>query len=229
MQRQKNTFLYILYAISVLLGVTLSTLAIWADYEATSYGFARRAQTPFKGLSCPIFMTRDETQTIQIRLTNPTQKKISPSIRTEISTRVVPDSKLEFFELEPGESILVERTINAENIDLDQFIFAQASIFSAHPLPDQENTCGVFILPMRGNGTVILIITAVISLISTIISLLLLRKSSAPKKLVYPLGFIAATMILAMAFSFLGLWIQGVLMLVLAILTIFIAFNIMAQ
>lgn len=229
MQRQKSTFLYILYAVGVLLGITLSTLAIWADYEAASYGFARRAQTPFKGLNCPIFMARDETQTIQIRLTNSTEKKISPSIRTEISTKLVPDSKLEFFELEPGDSILVERTIGTENIDLGQFIFAQASIFSAHPLPDQENTCGVFILPMRGNGTVILIITSVISLISTIISLFLLNKSNAPKKLVYPLGFIAAAMALAMTFSFLGLWIQGILMLVLAILTIFIAFNIMAQ
>jgi hypothetical protein len=229
MQKQKNTFYYLLYTAGILLGITLATLAIWADYEAASYGFPRRAQTPFKGLSCPIFMTRDETQVIQIRLTNSTGKKISPSIRTEISTKVVTDEKLEFFELEVGESLLVERTINAENIDLGHFIFAQTSIFSSHPLPDQENTCGVFILPMSGNGTAILIIASVLSLISTIISLFLLNKSKVPKKFFYPLGFIAAAMTLAMAFSFLGLWIQGILMLVLAILTIFIAFNIMAQ
>jgi hypothetical protein len=229
MQKQKNTFYYILYIIGILLGITLSTLAIWADYEAASYGFPRRAQTPFKGLSCPILMTHDETQVIQIRLTNSTEKKISPSIRTEISTKVVTDEKLEFFELEPGESLLVERTINAENIDLGQFIFAQTSVFSSHPLPDQENTCGVFILPMRGNGTVILIITTVISLISTIISLFLLNKNNISKKIFYPLGFIAVVMVLAMTFSFLGLWIQGILMLVLAILTVFITFNIVAQ
>ena len=229
MQKQKSTFHYILYSIGILLGITLSTQSIWADYEAASYGFLRRAQAPFKGLSCPIFMTRDETQVIQIRLTNSTEKKISPSIRTEISTRVLLDSKLEFFELEPGESLLVERIINAENIDLGQFIFAKASVFSSHPLPDQENTCGVFILPMRGNGTVILIITSVISLIATIISLFLLNKNKAPKKLVYPLGFIATAMVLAMTFSFLGLWIQGILMLVLVILTIFITFNIVTQ
>jgi len=229
MQKQKSTFLYILYSVGVLLGITLSVLAIWADYEATSYGFFRRAQTPFKGLICPIFMTTDETQTVQIRLTNSTGKKISPSIRTEISTKLVIDEKLEFFELDPGESLLVERTIGPENIDLGQFIFVKASIFSSHPLPDQENTCGVFILPMRGNGTVILIITSVISLVSTIISLLLLNKSNTPKKMVYPFVFIAAAVVLAMTFGFLGLWIQGVLMLVLGILTIFIAFNIMAQ
>lgn len=229
MQRQKRTFLYILYAVGILLGVTIATLAIWADYEAASYGFPRRAQTPFKGLSCPIFMTRNETQTIQIRLTNSTEKKISPSIRTEISTKLVTDEKLEFFELGPGESLLVERTIDSENIDLGQFIFAQTSIFSAHPLPDQENTCGVFILPMGGNGTVILIVISLISLISTIMGLFLLNKSNVPKKIFYPLGFIAIVMVLAMTCSFLGLWIQGILMLVLAILTVFITFNIMAQ
>lgn len=229
MQKQKNTFHYILYTVGVLLGVTIATLAIWADYEAASYGFPRRAQTPFKGLNCPIFMTHDETQVIQIRLTNSTEKKISPSIRTEISTKLVTDEKLEFFELEVGESLLVERIINADNIDLGHFIFAQTSVFSSHPLPDQENTCGVFILPMSGNGTVILIITSIISLLSTIMGLFFLNKNKAPKKLVYPLGFIAAAMVLAMIFSFLGLWIQGILMLVLATLTIFIAFNIMAQ
>jgi hypothetical protein len=229
MQKQKSTFLYFLYSAGVLLGITLSVLAIWADYEATSYGFFRRAQTPFKGLSCPILMTADETQTVQIRLTNSTEKKISPSIRTEISTKLVIDEKLEFFELEPGESLLVERTIGSENIDLGQFIFVKASVFSSHPLPDQENTCGVFILPMRGSGTVILIIASMIGLFSTIISLFLLNKSNTLKKLVYPFVFIAVAVALAMTFGFLGLWIQGVLMLVLGILTIFIAFNIMAQ
>src|SRR5690349_9417883 len=194
MQKQKNTFLYILYTVGILLGVTIATLAIWADYEAASYGFPRRAQTPFKGLSCPIFMTRDEAQIIQIRLTNSSGKKISPSIRTEISTKLVTDEKLEFFELDPGESLLVERTIDSENIDLGQFIFAQASVFSARPLADQENTCGVFILPMRGNGTVILIIASAISLVSTIISLFLLNKSNVSKKIFYPLGFIAVAM-----------------------------------
>lgn len=226
---KKNTFYFILYFLGILLGITLSTLAAWADYESTSYGFLRRAKTPFRGLSCPILMTRDETRTIKIKLTNSTEKKISPSIRTEISTKLVADSKLEFFELEPDESLLIERTINAENIDLGQFIFVKAAVFSSYPLPDQENTCGVFILPIHGNGTTILIFTSMISLLSTLTGLFFLYKSNYPKKHIYPLLFIATAIILAMTFSFLGLWIQATLMIVLAILTVFITFNIVVQ
>jgi hypothetical protein len=46
MQKQKNTFYFILYTVGILLGITLATLATWADYESASYGFARRATTP---------------------------------------------------------------------------------------------------------------------------------------------------------------------------------------
>ena len=229
MKEQKNTLYFILYVVGVLLGLTLSTLASWADYEATSYGFVRRAQMPFKGLTCPILMTRDETQTIKVRFTNITGKKISPSIRTEISTKLAADSKLEFFELKPGETLLVERTIGSENIDLGQFIFVKAAVFSSFPLPDQENTCGVFILPIRGNGPVILILVSILSLIFTFISIFFLYRSDHPKKHIYPLTFIAVAMTLALVFSFLGSWIPTVLMLVLVVLTIFITFNIMVQ
>jgi hypothetical protein len=229
MQKQKPIFHLILYVIGILLGVTLALLSAWADYESTSYGFLRRAQTPFKGLLCPIFMTRDETQTIKIRLTNSTEKKISPSIRTEISTRMTADSRLDFFELAPGEALQMERSIGPENIDLGQFIFVKAAVFSAHPVPDQENTCGVFILPMRGNGTIILIVATLLSLLLSAGGLFLLRQDGQPEKILRPLLFIASVMTLAMALAFLGAWIPATLMIVLAVLTIFISFGIMIR
>ena len=80
---QKNSFYFIPYAIGILLGVTLATLATWADYESAFYGFTRFASRPFHGLSCPVFMTRDESRTVTIKLTTTTAKPLSPSIRTE--------------------------------------------------------------------------------------------------------------------------------------------------
>lgn len=225
MQKQKNTFHLILYVIGILMGMTLATLATWADYESTSYGFLRRAQTPFKGLTCPIFMARDETQIVKIKLTNTTGKKISPSIRTEISTRLTADSKLEFFELKPGESLHMERSIGPDNIDLGQFIFVKVGVFSSHPLPDQESTCGVFILPMNGNGTLLLIIATIVSLFVSGGSLFLMRKDGQPEKSVRPLVFIAAVTLLAMTLAFLGAWIPAALMIVLAVLTTSITFS----
>ena len=48
------------------------------------------------------------------------------------NTPLTPDSKLEFFELAPGESLQVVRTINSDNIDLGQFIIR---------LPDGNDKC----------------------------------------------------------------------------------------
>lgn len=226
MQKQKNTFYFILYVLGILLGITLAALATWADYESASYGFARRATTPFHGLSCPIFMTRSETQTVRIKLTNTTERPISPSLRTEISTRLTADTKLEFFQLAPGESTIVERTIDADNIDLGQFIFVKAGVFSAYPMPDQENTCGVFILSMPGNGTVILILGTVISVALISAGFLLLRKNDLQQKQSNLLLVIGGLAILAMTLAFLGSWIPAMLTIVLVVLLSSISLNI---
>jgi hypothetical protein len=223
---RRNSFSLLLYAIGILLGLTLAVLATWADYESAFYGFTRFASTPFRGLSCPVLMTRDETQTVKIKLTNTTAKPLSPSIRTEISTPLTADSKLEFFQLAPGETLLVERTINSDNIDLDQFIFVKAGMFSAYPLPDQESTCGVLILPMHGNGTVILILGTMASLLLTAGGLFLFSQHDPQKNKVRPLLFIAIATVLAMIFGFLGSWILATLMIVLIVLTGFITLNI---
>jgi hypothetical protein len=55
-------------------------------------------------------------------------------------------------DLAPRESATLTKKIGAENVDLDRFIFVKALMYAAYPLPDQEATCGVFILPMRGSG-----------------------------------------------------------------------------
>jgi hypothetical protein len=171
-------------------------------------------------------MTRDESRAVTIKLTNTTGKPLSPSIRTEISTPLTTDSKLEFFKLPPGESLQVERVINSDNIDLEQFIFVKAGVFSAYPLPDQESTCGVFILPMHGNGTVILILGTIFSLLLISGGLFLYSKNDLQGNRMRPLLFIAATTVLAMLFAFLGSWILATLMLVLVVLTVFITFNV---
>ncbi len=227
MHKQKSTFYFILYAIGILLGLTLATLATWADYESAFYGFTRFASAPFHGLSCPILMTRDETQSVKIKLTNTTAKPLSPSIRTEISTPLTSDSKLEFFQLAPGESLLVERTIDADNIDLERFIFVKAGMFSAYPLPDQESTCGVFILPMHGNGTVILILGSILSVLLAAGGLFMFSRQDPQRERVRPLLFIAIATALAMIFAFFGSWILATLMIVLIVLTSFITLNVM--
>ncbi len=225
----KSTLILSFYLVGILLGMSLAGMATWADFEAAFYGFSKRAQVPFSGLSCPILMTRDETQTVYVKFTNTSGQPVTPSIQTEISTTLEPDAKLEFFDLAPGKALQIERTISAENIDLGRFIFVKALVFSAYPISDQENTCGVYVLSIHGNGTVILILASMISVISITAGSFLLSRGSLSVKRMRPLFFIAAVTILAMFFSFLGWWIQASLMLVLVILTIFITVSILIR
>lgn len=205
----------------------MATLATWADYESTSYGFAKMAKNPFDGLSCPILMAPGETQTVKIKLMNTTERKLTPSIKTEVSTSLTPDTELEFFELEPGKSLQTERTIGPENIDLGYFIFAKALVYSSYPLPDQENTCGVFILPFGENGAMILIVGTMISLLCLVTGYLLIQKHGLAKNRVRPLLFIAGFTLVFMLLGYLGWWLPATLMLVLVILTSFITLGIL--
>ncbi len=218
----KPTLALILLAIGILLGVTLSVMATWADFEAAFYGFSKQAKTPLPGLSCPILMANNESQIISIKITNQTAEAISPSVKTDLSTSLAPATTLQFINLAPGESRSYEWAIGPQNIDLEQFIFAKVLVYSAYPMPDQENTCGVFVLPMRGNGTWILIIATLISILCLGSGIYSLHKSDLPEKQTRPVIFLVIVVLLNLAVSFLGLWIQATLLLTITTLMIFI-------
>ena len=211
----------ILFTIGILPAVILSAMAAWADYEAASYGFANRASTLLMGLNCPILMTRGESQTVSIKINNRTDRPLFPSIKSDISTSDEPVRTIESLDLKPGESHLLKWAIGPENIDLGQFIFVNVLVYGTHPTPDRENTCGVLVLPIRGNGQLILILTTIVSLLSIGSGTYLLQKSDLPLKQKRPALFLALAILLTLIVSFMGLWMQAVLLLAITLLTIF--------
>jgi hypothetical protein len=223
MKKTSNALSYILFFSGVLLGLTLSILSVWADFEANFYGFSRQTKNPFHGLNCPIMMARNESGTISIKVSNTSDKTIAPNVKTEISSPLTLVKTLDFVDLAPGESTTLQKTIGAENIDLEQFIFVKVLIYSAYPMSDQEGTCGVYILPINGNGTLILIAGTILSLLFTGGGVYLLRKNGLQNKHLNPLLFIAALIIPAMIFSFLGWWVPTVFVIVVLLLTFVIA------
>ncbi len=211
----------ILFVTGILLAITLSALATWADYEAASYGFANRASAPLPGLNCPILMANNENQTVSLKITNRTDLAVSPTVKTDISTSVEPRTTTQFLDLAAGESRLLTWTVGSENIDLGSFIFVNALAYSAYPMPDRENTCGVFVLPMRGNGKLILILATIISVISMGSGAYLLQKSNLPAKQTRPAVFLAFMTMITLIVSFAGLWIQAMVLLAITVLMIF--------
>lgn len=228
---QNNQFSRLLgflsYGIGVTVGFVLILIATWADMESSTYGFARLADAGLRGLHCPVLMTRDENSTISLDVSNRTDNQLSPSIKTLISTRLIPEEFLENIQLTPGQSKRLEWSVDAENIDLGSFIFAKVLFFSAYPLPSREATCGIFVVDLPGTGKVIVPVLVALSLISTGWGLFHLNKLQVSsnrwlKKHMSSLTFLAIMIVLGLVLSFVGGWILSLLVLIVTLLLIII-------
>ena len=214
------------YGMGVIVGFFLIFVAAWADMEASAYDFPRLANAGLGGLRCPVLMTPDETGTIALDVSNPTEGQISPSRKTLISTRIFPEEFLDGIQLTPGESKRLEWTVDAENIDLGSFIFAKVLLYSAYPLPTREATCGIFIIDLPGTGRVIVPVLMALSLISMgwgLYRIYGLRTSNERlRKHMGSMTFLAILIGLGLVLSFLGGWISSLLVLVVSLLLIII-------
>jgi hypothetical protein len=214
------------YGIGVALGFFLIFVATWADLEASAYEFPRLANAGLGGFRCPVLMTPDETNSIFLDISNPTEGQISPSVKTLISTRLLPEEFLDGIQLAPGESKRLEWTVDAENIDLGSFIFAKVLLYSAYPLPTQEATCGILILNIPGTGRMIVPVLMALSLISMGWGLYRLSRFSPshehPVKHTGSLMFLAILIGLGLLLSFIGGWIFSLMLLVIMLLLIIV-------
>ena len=214
------------YGMGVIVGFFLIFVAAWADMEASAYDFPRLANAGLGGLRCPVLMTPDETSKIALDVSNPTEGQISPSIKTLISTRILPEEFLDGILLTPGQSKRLEWTVDAENIDLGSFILAKVLLYSAYPLPTREATCGIFIIDLPGTGRVIVPVLMALSLISMGWGLYRInRLRTANERLRKHMGsmtFLAILIGLGLVLSLLGGWISSLLVLIVSLLLIII-------
>ena len=219
----------LIFAVGVLIGLTIAILATWPDFEASSYDFARNTNTPLNGLICPIILNRNETGKVSLRVSNTTDKLLTPSVKTQISTSDLPISSLESLRLAAGESKKLEWTIGPSNIDLHYFIFAKALVYASYPIPNREATCGTFIVDLPLSGTTFLILMVTLSLACMGSGLYTLNKinqrSERTEMNLRPIYFLAVLVLLAFIVSFIGWWIQSIVAIVIAVLTGIALFN----
>lgn len=216
-----NLFLAI-FVVGVLSGLILTVLSTWADLESAYYGFARRAGAGLKGLSCPVLMTTDEVNSITLKVTNTTERKLSPAVRTEISSPAVAFLYSDYVELQAGESAVMEWEIGPDNVDLGRFIFAKVLVYASYPIPDREGTCGVYIVNLPGKGIAFTWALVSMSLLGMGVGLYGLSQvrdaERSGAELARQLLFLAAVVILGLFTVYMGMWIQGVMVLVIALL-----------
>jgi len=216
-------FSVILTLSGILMGLLLAILAVWADYESTAYGFMRRAQASFQGLICPVFLGKNESRDVSIKISNPTDRTLSPGVRIEISTPNELDSEVEHIQLAPGEQITLKKTIGPENVDLGMFIFVNALVFSTYPIPDRENTCGILVLPITQGAPLLIFGTALSTLLMAVgVFILYKNKQAAQQGSVqrsHSMLFMVIVTILAIFFALMGWWLVAAILIVLSILT----------
>ena len=226
MNKRISPFVSLSYVVGVVLGLYLVVVSTWADFEAAFYGFSRLAEAGLRGFSCPVLIARDETSSISLRVSNTTDSMISPVIKTEISTSLVVQEFQEGLELAPGESKKLTWAVGPENIDLGNFIFAKALVFSAYPLPNREATCGVYVINLPGSGRVILSVLVVLSLMGMGWGLYGLNKTvrlnAWLENHIRAMLFLTLVIVVGMVVSFWGGWVPSILLLAVSLLLIII-------
>lgn len=220
-------FLLTPYFIGLAAGFALVLFSAWADMEATFYGFPRQGDPGLSGFSCPVLMTRNDIGTISFVASNTADINIKPSIRVLVSSPALPEEHLERIQLAPGESKRFEWRVDADNIDLGEFIFARVLMFSSYPLPSREAVCGIFVLDMPMNGRVLLFLLVAMSLLGMGWGLYAMNRSKLGggewiAKYLPALTFVFVVLILGLIFTFMGAWIQSTLTLVVIALLLFI-------
>jgi hypothetical protein len=225
--RMFPTIVVLSYLVGVVLGLFLVVVSTWADLESTFYGFFHRTNTRFDGLTCPILMTPNETASFSVTVTNTADRALSPTIKVDTSARGALFSSIERLSLEPGESEQVFWDIGPENIDIDRFIFAQVYVYSFYPIPDSENTCGIFIVNLPGNGTVIAWAMAGLSLLGMGFGLSGLKKfpgltHRGAGNIWNSMMFLSLVIVIGLVASFMGWWVQGGFLLIVAVLLVVI-------
>lgn len=228
-----SSLFFTLFFIGTVSALTLILLATWADLEAAYYGFSRRASARLGGLSCPVLMTMSDRDVISLRLKNTTDGKLSPIVKVDLSSPVTTFESTENVELAAGEQAKLEWQVGPENLDLNRFIFANVLVYSSYPLPDREMTCGIFVLNLPGSGVVYTWLLIGLSLLGMAGGLYGLYQAQGPEQsgvnIARQLRFLFIVILLGLLTVFMGWWIQGILILVVAILFIVISMGILAN
>ncbi|MFT3895001.1 MAG: hypothetical protein QM730_25530 [Anaerolineales bacterium] len=227
MRKITSLFFLIIFSLGTFSGFLLTVMATWADMEAASYGLPRTGGERLTTLYCPILMTKSEIGTFSVKVVNTTDKKIASSIRTDIATQFDPVSSIVPVQLAPGETKRIEEKIGPENLILGQFIFARASV-NAYPLPERENSCGVFVVDLPTNGSMITWTMVGLSLLGMSVGLYGMTRSktfmNSQRMDIRLLILVASLVIVGILSSFLGWWMLGLLATIVFVLTLLMSF-----
>jgi len=225
----------ILFAVGTLIGVLLAAGAIWADLEASFYGFSKLTNERLNTLSCPAYMTKNETAAISMRLTNSTDRTVNQLVRAQFSTPLQIVTVDEAREMQPGASKSFAWSVTEDNVDLGFFVFANVYRFATYPIPAQQSMCGIFVVNIPFiTGLQFVLLMGALSVVGMGIGWWFWEKGNKPLRdhaldAARAMKFMSILVTVTMVVSMLGSWIMAGLLLVVCILMIFITLRFFVQ
>jgi len=153
MQNKKKLFRtlgIILFSTGVLIGILMFVLMNWATFEAYFFFGHAPADKSLTTLRCPLLMTQTDTGTVNISITNNSDRDLSVLIKTEISYFGAAKLVQTTYPLAVGETRRLSWTVTSENMVFGHLILARVFVNSVYSLPSRANTCGSVMVNLPG-------------------------------------------------------------------------------
>lgn len=216
----------LLFSAGFLIAFLLAGVGIWANLEATVYGFINVGDTNLNTLHCPAILSVSDTGYVTASFINTHIRPINLILDVEISGPLAFRKIREEVPLQPGESHVARWAITRADIDLGNFIFAYVYRFANYPQRSAGATCGTFVVNLPGIPGWLFIGFFLLASVGLIFAGLLGWERAhhpihgKPRELLYAMTFLAVIIYIAMLFSLQGMWLFGIIALVVVILSI---------
>ncbi len=231
MKKSNLGFLGIIsFVIGMAAGFTINVLATWADFEASMFQSAIKADEGLPGLRCPILIGEDQEGLITASIKNPNDRAISPKIRASVSdgSMIVVSVTDERVELEPGETVELQWQVNQANAAWERFIAFRVYQFQSYPEPSRASSCGVYVVNIAGiNGTTLTAALYVVCLVGMVFGIWSWNRSHHPMKkavrdIFVAMIFLSSFIIAGLLINLFGWFLLSAFFLVLSFLSVIV-------
>jgi hypothetical protein len=219
----------LIFSVGVLLGLVLSGVAVWGDLEAHWFDaqLSQLRDASLKTMRCPVMITANETGTVSASFKNPLERPSMFMVRAHISQYLtLMREENTQLHIEPGERKSLEWTVTADDVLHGNLIFVKVLQFRKYPIPGRLGSCGILVVDLPYlTGTQLTVLTFVASLLCMAFGVGLWIVSNQPlrgrgREAVGAMGALAASVLVGIIVSLLGLWMVGLLIFVITLLVI---------
>lgn len=153
-----KSFGVFIFIIGLLLGAAFNTLAVWSDLEGMSFwgypesnSYDPEIETDGRlhSLICPVILTSSETASVRVKVSNPKDFPINPSIQASLSQPGERDNltrKKQPLSLEPGETVEISWQVDQGNILFNRIILVRVFFYQSNYYPPSATAhCGIMV------------------------------------------------------------------------------------